>query len=122
MVVALKLKSGRELGDAKAWGGDIAFIALLGFVGFSGLVLYALGSTAAMPALLALHLGAVLTFFLLTPFTKMTHGFYRLALLLAVEDKHRVYEIAGAELVFPAHAPFAGIGVTGHAEVSAADD
>ncbi|MCV6594335.1 MAG: hypothetical protein OIF48_15385 [Silicimonas sp.] len=35
-----------------------------------------------MPLLLALHLGAVLTFFLLTPFTKMAHGPYRLAALL----------------------------------------
>lgn len=89
-MVALKLKSDRALGDAKAWGGDIAFIALLGFVGFSGLVLYALGSTAAMPALLAIHLGAVLAFFLLTPFTKMAHGFYRLTALIRDAQRKRL--------------------------------
>ena len=78
----LKLKSDRTLGDAGAWGGDFGFIALLGFVGLTGLLLYWLGSTTAMPILLAVHLGAVLIFFLLTPFTKMAHGFYRLAALI----------------------------------------
>ena len=33
--------------------------------------------------LLAVHLGAVLAFFILTPYTKMVHGFYRMAALLA---------------------------------------
>lgn len=81
-MAALKLRSDRELGDAGAWGGDFGFILLLGFVRLSGLVLYALGGTGLMPALLAIHLGAVLTFFLLTPFTKMAHGFYRLTALI----------------------------------------
>lgn len=86
-MVMLKRKADRALGDPKAWGGEIGFILLLGFVGLSGLVLYALGATALMPMMLALHLGAVLTFFLLTPFTKMAHGFYRLAAL--VRDAQR---------------------------------
>lgn len=85
----LKRKSDRDLGDSAAWGGDIGFILLLGFVGLSGLVLYALGSTALMPALLALHLGSVLTFFLLTPFTKMAHGFYRFAALVRDAQRKR---------------------------------
>ncbi|WP_282182136.1 tricarballylate utilization 4Fe-4S protein TcuB [Aliiroseovarius marinus] len=88
-MVALKLKSDRELGDANAWGGEIGFILLLGFVGLSGLVLYALGATAVMPALLAIHLGSVLTFFLLTPFTKMAHGFYRLTALIREQQNQR---------------------------------
>lgn len=81
-MAALKLRSDRQLGDPNAWGGDFGFIALLGFVGLSGLVLYVAGSTGAMPLLLALHLGAVLALFLLTPFTKMAHGFYRLAAMI----------------------------------------
>jgi citrate/tricarballylate utilization protein len=81
-MAALKLRSDRTLGDAGAWGGDLGFIALLGFVGLSGLALYVLGGTSAMPVLLVLHLGAVLSSFLLTPFTKMAHGFYRLAALI----------------------------------------
>ncbi|MEX0277247.1 MAG: 4Fe-4S ferredoxin, partial [Ruegeria sp.] len=88
-MVVLKQKSDRDLGDPSAWGGDIGFILLLGFVGFSGLVLYALGSTSLMPALLAIHLGAVLTFFLLTPYTKMAHGFYRLAALIRDAQRKR---------------------------------
>ncbi|MEX0317580.1 MAG: tricarballylate utilization 4Fe-4S protein TcuB [Ruegeria sp.] len=85
----LKLQSDRTLGDPQAWRGDIGFILLLGFTGLSGLLLYVLGTTAWMPVLLSVHLGAVLTFFLLTPFTKMTHGFYRIVALLADAQRHR---------------------------------
>lgn len=81
-MAALKLCSDRTLGDAGAWSGDFGFIALLGVVGLSGLALYWLGETPALAVLLALHLGAVLSFFLLMPFTKMAHGFYRLAALI----------------------------------------
>lgn len=81
-MAVLKLKADKSLGDASAWGGEMAFVLLLGFAGFSGLALYALGATPLMPLILALHLGAVLAFFLLTPFTKMAHGFYRLAALI----------------------------------------
>ena len=77
----LKLRADRELGAPEAWGGDMAFICLLAFVALSGLVLYVLRDSAALPLWLALHLGGVLAFFLLTPFTKMAHGFYRMAAL-----------------------------------------
>lgn len=85
----LKRKADKNLGDASAWAGEMAFVLLLGFVALSGLLLYALGSSAAMPALLALHLGAVLSFFLLTPFTKMAHGFYRMAALVRDAKRKR---------------------------------
>lgn len=88
-MAALKLRADAELGAAQAWGGEIAFIALLGFVALSGLLLYALGTTGLMPLLLALHLGSVLSFFLLTPYTKMAHGFYRLAALLRDAQRRR---------------------------------
>lgn len=81
-MLVLKLQSDRELGAASAWGGEIAFILLLGLVAASGLALYASTGSAAMPVLLSLHLGAVLAFFLLMPFSKMAHGFYRLAALV----------------------------------------
>ncbi|MCJ7873419.1 tricarballylate utilization 4Fe-4S protein TcuB [Phaeobacter sp. J2-8] len=83
----LKLKADPELGAKAARSGEFGFIALLGFVGFSGLALYGLGATTLMPVILALHLGSVLAFFLLTPYTKMAHGFYRLAAL--VRDAQR---------------------------------
>jgi citrate/tricarballylate utilization protein len=88
-MVRLKLRSARELGSATAWGGEMAFVVLLGFVAVSGLALYLFGQTVAMPTLLALHLGAVLAFFLLTPFTKMAHGFYRMAALVREENSKR---------------------------------
>ena len=60
----------------------MAFIALLFLVATTGLALYWLGSTPLMPALLAIHLATVLSFFVLTPYTKMAHGFYRLTALV----------------------------------------
>ncbi|WP_298981756.1 tricarballylate utilization 4Fe-4S protein TcuB [uncultured Roseibium sp.] len=81
-LMGLKLKADRNLGAPSAWGGEMAFVALLFLVALSGLLLYALGSTSLMPLLLAVHLGSVLSFFLLTPYTKMVHGFYRLAALI----------------------------------------
>lgn len=85
----LKTRADRDLGARRVWGGEMAFILLLGFVAASGLLLYAATGTAAVPALLALHLGAVLTLFLLLPYTKMVHGFFRMAALVAEETKRR---------------------------------
>ncbi len=81
-LAALKLRAERHLGEAKAWGGEMAFILLLFLVAATGLLLYALGATALMPLMLAFHLGAVLSFFLLMPFTKMAHAPYRLTALV----------------------------------------
>ena len=88
-MISLKLKSDRHLSDEPAFGGEMGFVILLFFVSTSGLVLYALGSTGLMPALLALHLGSVLAFFLLTPYSKMAHGFYRLAALVREAARQR---------------------------------
>lgn len=88
-MVMLKYRADPELGAPSAWGGEVAFILQLGFVAFSGLMLYALGTTVLMPTLLALHLGGVLSFFLLMPFTKMAHGFYRLAALVRDAQRKR---------------------------------
>lgn len=78
----LKVRAEKELGTARVWGGEMAFIALLFFVSLSGLVLYAATGTAAVPTLLALHLGSVLAFFLLMPYSKMVHGFFRFTALV----------------------------------------
>lgn len=77
----LKTRAERGLGAAGVWGGEMAFVLLLFFVSASGLALYAATGTVVVPWLLALHLGSVLAFFLLTPYSKMAHGFYRLAAL-----------------------------------------
>ena len=82
----LKTKADPNLGAPSAWGGEMAFVCLLFLVSATGLALYAVTGTGAVPVLLPLHLGAVLAFFLLTPYSKMAHGFYRL-LSLAMEAK-----------------------------------
>ncbi|MCF6430962.1 tricarballylate utilization 4Fe-4S protein TcuB [Leisingera sp. MMG026] len=78
----LKLKADPALGARRAWAGEMGFVLLLGFVLLSGLLLYASAGTVAVAVLLPLHLGAVLTFYLLMPYTKMAHGFFRLAALI----------------------------------------
>ena len=86
-LAALKLKADPALGSVSRWGGEMGFTLLLGFTGFSGLALYAATGTALVGLLLALHLGAVLALFLLTPYSKMAHGAYRFAAL--VRDAQR---------------------------------
>ena len=80
-MIMLKRKADPGLGDQRVWGGEMGFVVLLFFVSTSGLVLYLLGQTVLLSVLLALHLGSVLAFFLLTPYSKMMHGFFRLAAL-----------------------------------------
>ena len=83
----LKMQADPALGAARVWSGEMGFVALLGYVGASGLALYAATGTALVAPLLALHLGGVLALFILTPYSKMAHGFYRMAALLAEESR-----------------------------------
>jgi len=84
----LKLRADRELGAPRIWGGEMAFVLLLFAVSASGLLLYAASGSGIVSVLLPLHLGTVLTFFVLTPYSKMAHGFYRMAAL----TRHAVLE------------------------------
>ncbi len=81
-MIQLKLKGDRALSDSRVWGGEMGFVVLLFLVSTSGLLLYALAGSELLGGLLAFHLGAVLALFLLTPYSKMAHGFYRLAALM----------------------------------------
>jgi citrate/tricarballylate utilization protein len=85
----LKASVSSSLQDERVRGGEFGFVLLLLLTGASGLALYYLRDTAAMEALLAVHLGAVLAFFLLMPYSKMAHGFYRLAALIRDEQGKR---------------------------------
>ena len=63
-------------------GGDYALLALLFGAAATGIALLALRDSDAMPVVLAVHLGVILSLFLLLPYSKMVHGLYRgLALL-----------------------------------------
>jgi citrate/tricarballylate utilization protein len=82
-----KIRADKNLADTSVWGGEMAFVLLLFFVSITGLLLYWMGDSTWLPELLAIHLGAVFAFFLLMPYSKMLHGFYRLAALLHEEQK-----------------------------------
>lgn len=86
-LVWLKRRADPALGAARAWGGEMAFILLLGLVALTGLGLFAATGTPLVGPLLALHLASVMVLFLLMPFSKMVHGFFRLAALLAEAGK-----------------------------------
>ncbi len=68
---------------------DLGFVALLGLTGASGLLLALARETLAMPALLCLHLGAVMALFATLPYGKFAHAGYRAAALLkwAIEKR-----------------------------------
>ncbi|SEK58679.1 citrate/tricarballylate utilization protein [Roseovarius nanhaiticus] len=82
MLIHLKLKADPALGANGAWGAETAFVLLLALTGVTGLLLYAATGTSWVSELLAIHLGSVLILFLSTPYSKMAHGFYRMAALV----------------------------------------
>jgi citrate/tricarballylate utilization protein len=63
-------------------GGDVAMLLLLALIAVTGLVLLMVRATGAMGLALSIHLGFVLAFFLVLPYSKMVHGLYRAAALL----------------------------------------
>jgi hypothetical protein len=76
----VRLDGGREVGL-----GDPGFEVLFELL---DLLLLGLRDTPAMGAALAVHLGVILTLFLLLPYSKMVHGLYRgLALLRFAMEK-----------------------------------
>lgn len=85
----LNLRRHPQHGDAAQKPMDRGFIALLFFTSLTGLGLWWARGTAAMPALLALHLGFVMAFFLTLPYGKFAHGIFRSAALLkwAIEKR-----------------------------------
>ena len=85
----LKTRANPDLGAKGAWGGEMAFVLLLFAVSATGLALYAATGTQAVGMLLSIHLATVLAFFLLTPYSKMAHGFYRMAALTREEANKR---------------------------------
>ncbi len=78
----LNLRRHPAHGDAAQRPMDRAFMALLFLTAASGLLLALLRTTAAMPLLLCLHLGAVLALFATLPYGKFAHAVFRGAALL----------------------------------------
>ncbi|MGF6653951.1 citrate/tricarballylate utilization protein [Paraburkholderia youngii] len=93
----LNLKRRPEQGDARQRPMDRAFIALLLLTSASGLGLMALRETAAMPWLLAVHLGIVIALFATLPYGKFAHGIFRSAALLKSSIEKRQPNTFGSD-------------------------
>jgi len=95
----LNLQRNSAHGDASQKPMDRAFIVLLFLISASGLLLLAYRDSAAMAALLAVHLGFVMGFFLTMPYGKFAHGMYRVAALLkdSIEKRQKGHAKFGAD-------------------------
>lgn len=89
-VVGDQLPSATEL-----LGADVALLLLLGLTALTGLFLLALRHTGSMGLLLAIHLGVVLSLFVVLPYSKMVHGVYRGGALLRNAIEKRSMKILG---------------------------
>jgi citrate/tricarballylate utilization protein len=63
-------------------GADYGLLALMFLSAATGLVLLVLRETRWMGMLLAVHLGVILSFFVVLPYSKFVHGIYRAVALL----------------------------------------
>ncbi len=77
----LKRQSDSALGSSTRAAGEYAFVVLLFLVSTTGLLLYASSGTVTASAWLIIHLAFIATFFITMPYSKMVHGFFRLAAL-----------------------------------------
>lgn len=89
-LLVLNLRRPALHGDPAQRPMDRGFIAVLLLVATSGLTLAAWRSSAMMPTLLALHLGAVLSLFVTMPYGKFAHAPMRVAALLVWSIERRL--------------------------------
>jgi citrate/tricarballylate utilization protein len=78
-----------DLGDRTQRAMDVGFMVLLFATSLTGLLLLIFRDGAAMPLLLAVHLGVVAAFFITLPYGKFAHAVYRVAALVkdAIEKR-----------------------------------
>ena len=90
-LLLLKTRRNRDISDDKKYEMDITFIALILLTSLTGLLLLVLRETSAMGLLLIVHLGFVMTLFVMIPYGKFIHSVYRFAALLkyALERKRK---------------------------------
>ena len=80
-LIYLKRQAEESLGSASRQQAEYAFVSLLLAVAVTGLFLYWSKGSSIAAFLLITHLAVVATFFIAIPYSKMTHGFFRLAAL-----------------------------------------
>ncbi len=81
LLLYLKRKADPTLGSEKRTAAEYTFTSLLLLVGLSGLLLYWFKGSLLAGAMLIIHLALVAVFFVAIPYSKMSHGFFRLAAL-----------------------------------------
>jgi len=95
-LMVLKQGRNRDITDAEQGGMDVAFLVLLILTSVSGLLLLVLRETAAMGALLVVHLGIVMGLFLTIPYGKFVHGIYRFVAIAKFARERKRKEVLGA--------------------------
>ena len=78
----LKLKADKMIKDSVSIGMDYALLCMLFVVSASGLVLMYFKTSPLLAPLLWFHLSCVLAFFVIIPYSKFVHIFYRFLALL----------------------------------------
>jgi citrate/tricarballylate utilization protein len=87
-LIRLKIAANRAAAAEALFGADFALLSLLWLAAGSGLLLLCFRATGAMGTLLAIHLGFILSLFVLLPYSKFVHGVYRtLALIRDAADR-----------------------------------
>jgi len=80
-LIYLKNRADTALGAAGRVAGEYAFVVLLFLVSTTGLLLYWSQGTVFASSWLIVHLALIATFFVSIPYSKMVHGFFRIAAL-----------------------------------------
>ena len=78
----LKGKMDNQPAAPRAFGMDMAFLVLLFLTSLTGMLLLILRETPLMGILLAVHIGVVLSLFIMLPYSKFIHAVYRYAALV----------------------------------------
>ncbi|MCX2717439.1 tricarballylate utilization 4Fe-4S protein TcuB [Helicobacter sp. MIT 21-1697] len=78
----LKLIADKKIVDTKSVAMDYAFLFMLFIVSFSGLFLMFVRESEMLSYALWFHLSTILAFFIMIPYSKFTHIFYRFIALL----------------------------------------
>ena len=87
-LIGMKAIADPQPSAGRLLGGDYALLFLLLLAAGTGLLLLAVRDTGAMGVTLAVHLGVILSFFLLMPYSRFVHGLYRtLALIRAAGER-----------------------------------
>jgi citrate/tricarballylate utilization protein len=86
-LIWLKIVANRAAAAETLFGADFALLALLWLAAVSGLLLLGFRGTSAMGTLLTIHLGLILSLFVLLPYSKFVHAIHRsLALIRNAAD------------------------------------